>query len=47
MRINFRKSGKFSGEVGQLLNAFLKPFCPQQAPRCNGMNATLTTFYLI
>jgi hypothetical protein len=26
MRINSRKSGKFSGELGHLLNAFLKPF---------------------
>jgi hypothetical protein len=26
MRINSEKSGKFSGELGQLLNAFLKPF---------------------
>jgi hypothetical protein len=30
MRINSRKSGKFSGEFGQLLKAFLKPFCTQE-----------------
>jgi hypothetical protein len=47
MRINPKKSRKFSEGFGQLLNAFLKPFCTQEAPRCTGMNATLTTFYLI
>jgi hypothetical protein len=25
-----KKSGKFSGEFGQLLHVFLKPFCTQE-----------------
>jgi hypothetical protein len=41
MRINSRKIQKM------LLNAFLKPFCTQEAPRCIGINATHKTIYLI
>jgi hypothetical protein len=41
-----KKSGKFSGTLGQLLNAFLKPFA-LKTTRCIGMNATHITFYLI
>jgi hypothetical protein len=45
---------KFSKEVRKILGRIwtapkriLKSFCTQEAPKCIGMNATLTTFYLI
>jgi hypothetical protein len=50
MRINSRKSGKFSGEFGQLLHAFLKPFCTQEpldasARVQKGMRKLLFNYY--
>jgi hypothetical protein len=47
MRINSRKSGKFSGTFWTAPNRIFETFSTQEAPRCIGMNATLTPFYLI
>jgi hypothetical protein len=46
MRINPRKVWKILGRFGHLLNTFLK-LLHSRTTRCIGMNATLTTFYLI
>jgi predicted KAP-like P-loop ATPase len=47
MRINSRKIQKILGKVWTAPKHIFETFCTQEAPRCIGMNATLTTFYLI
>jgi hypothetical protein len=47
MRINSGKVRKILGRVWTAPKRFFETFCTQEAPRCIGMNATLTTFYLI
>jgi hypothetical protein len=47
MRINFRKIRKILGRVWSAPRRIFETFCTQEALRCIGMNATLTTFYLI
>jgi hypothetical protein len=47
MRINSRKIRKILGRVWSTLMRIFETFYTQEAPRCIGMNATLTTFYLI
>jgi hypothetical protein len=46
MRINPRKIGKILGRFWIAPKRIFETFCTQEAPRCTGMNATLTTFYL-
>jgi hypothetical protein len=45
MRINFRKIRKILGRVRTASKRIFETFCTQEAPRCIGMNATLTTFF--
>jgi hypothetical protein len=47
MRINSRKIWKILGRVWSAPKCIFETFCTQEAPRCIGMNATLTTIYLI
>jgi hypothetical protein len=47
MRIHSRKVRKILGRIWTTSKRIFETFCPQEAPRCNGMSATLTTFYLI
>jgi hypothetical protein len=47
MKINPRKIWKILGRVRIALKRIFKTFCTQEAPRCTGMKATLTTFYLL
>jgi hypothetical protein len=47
MRIDPRKIWKILGKVWTAPKCIFETFCTQEAPRCIGMNATLTTFYLI
>jgi hypothetical protein len=47
MRINFRKIRKILGRVWTAPKRIFQTFITQEAPRCNGMSATLTTFYLL
>jgi hypothetical protein len=47
MRINPRKVRKILGKIWTAPNRNFETFYTQEAPRCIGMNATLTTFYLI
>jgi hypothetical protein len=46
MRIIFRKVQKILGRIWTTPKRIFETFCTQEAPRCIGMNATLTTFYL-
>jgi hypothetical protein len=47
MRINSRKVRKILGRIWTTPKRIFETFSTQEAPRCIGMNATLTTFYLI
>jgi flavin-dependent dehydrogenase len=47
MRINTREFWKILGRVWIAPKRIFETFCTQEALRCSGMNATLTTFYLI
>jgi hypothetical protein len=47
MRINSRKIQKILGSDRIAPERIFETFSTQEAPRCIGMNATLTTFYLI
>jgi hypothetical protein len=47
MRINSRKIQKILGRVWTAPKPIFETFCTQEAPRCIGMNATITTFYLL
>jgi hypothetical protein len=47
MRINSRKIQKILGRVWTAPKRIFETFSTQETPRCIGMNATLTTFYLI
>jgi hypothetical protein len=47
MIINSRKIRKILGRIWASPKRIFETFCTQEAPRCIGMNATLTTFYLI
>jgi hypothetical protein len=47
MRINFRKVRKILRRIWTAPKRIFETFCIQETPRCIGMNATLTTFYLI
>jgi hypothetical protein len=47
MRINSQKIQQILGRVWTAPTRIFETFCTQEAPRCIGMNATLTTFYLI
>jgi hypothetical protein len=47
MRINSRKIRKIPGRVRTAPKRIFETFCTHGEPRCIGMNATLTTFYLI
>jgi hypothetical protein len=47
MRINSRKIRKILGRVWTAPKRIFQTFSTQEAPRCNGMSATLTTFYLL
>jgi hypothetical protein len=42
MRINSRKIRKILGRVRTIPKRIFETFCTQEAPRCIGMNATLT-----
>jgi hypothetical protein len=44
MRINSRKVRKILGRILTAPKRIFETFCTQEAPRCIGMNATLTTF---
>jgi hypothetical protein len=44
MRINSRKIRKILGRVWTAPKRVFQTFSTQEAPRCIGMNATLTTF---
>jgi hypothetical protein len=46
MRINPRKIRKILGRFWTAPKRIFETFCTQEAPRCIGMNATLTPFYL-
>jgi hypothetical protein len=46
MRINSRKIRKILGRIWTAPKCIFETFCTQEAPRCIGMNATLTTIYL-
>jgi hypothetical protein len=45
MRINSRKVRKILGRIWVAPKRIFEIFCTQEAPRCIGMNATLTTFF--
>jgi hypothetical protein len=45
MRINSREIRKILGRIWTAPKRIFETFCTQEAPRCNGMSATLTTFY--
>jgi hypothetical protein len=47
MRINSRKIQKILGRIWTALKCIFDTLSTQEAPRCIGMNATLTTFYLL
>jgi hypothetical protein len=47
MRINSRKLRKIPGRIWTAPKCSFETSSTQKAPRCIGMNATLTTFYLI
>jgi hypothetical protein len=47
MRINSKKIGKILRRVWSAPNRIFETLYTQEAPRCIGMNATLTTIYLI
>jgi hypothetical protein len=47
MRINSRKIQKILGRVLTAPKLIFETLSTQEAPRCIGMNATLTTFYLL
>jgi hypothetical protein len=47
MRINFRKVRKLLGRIWTEPKRFFETFCTHETSRYIGMNATLTTFYLI
>jgi hypothetical protein len=47
MRINPRKIRKILGRFWTAPKPIFETFSTQETPRCIGMNATLTTFYLI
>jgi hypothetical protein len=47
MRISPREFRKILGRVWTALKHIFETFCTQEALRYIGMNATLTTFYLI
>jgi hypothetical protein len=47
MRINYRKIRKILGRVRTTPRCIFETISTQEAPRCIGMNATLTTFYLL
>jgi hypothetical protein len=47
MRINSRKIRKILGRVWTAPKRIFETFCTQEAPKCIGMNATLTTIHLI
>jgi hypothetical protein len=43
MRLNFRKIRKILGRIWSIPRRIFETFCTQEAPRCIGMNATLTS----
>jgi hypothetical protein len=45
MRINSRKIQKILGRVWTAPKCIFETFCTQEAPRCIGMNATLSTLF--
>jgi hypothetical protein len=45
MRINSRNIQKILGRIWTALKCIFETLSTQEAPRCIGMNATLTTFY--
>jgi hypothetical protein len=47
MRINSRKIQKILGRIWTAPKRVFETLSTQEAPRCIGMNATLTTFYLL
>jgi hypothetical protein len=47
MRINSRKIQKILGRIWTAPKCIFETSSTQEAPRCIGMNATLTTFYLL
>jgi hypothetical protein len=47
MRINPRKIWKILGRFWTAPKRVFETLSTQEAPRCIGMNATLTTFYLL
>jgi hypothetical protein len=47
MRINPRKIQKILERFWTAPKRIFEILCTQEAPRCIGMNATLTTFFLI
>jgi hypothetical protein len=47
MRINSRKIRKILGRIWAAPKRIFETLSTQEAPRCIGMNATLTTFYLL
>jgi hypothetical protein len=47
MGINSRKIQKNLGRIWTTPKRIFETLCTQEAPRGNGMNATLTTIYLI
>jgi hypothetical protein len=47
MRINPRKIRKILGRIWTAPKRICETLSTQEAPRCIGMNATLTTFYLL
>jgi hypothetical protein len=47
MRINSRKTRKILRRVRTAPKRIFETLSTQEAPRCIGMNATLTTFYLL
>jgi hypothetical protein len=47
MRIDSRKIQKILGRIWTAPKRVFEILSTQEAPRCIGMNATLTTFYLL
>jgi hypothetical protein len=47
MRINSGKVRKILGRIWTAPKHVFETFRTQEAPRCTGMNATLTTFFLL
>jgi hypothetical protein len=47
MRISPRKIQKILGRIWTAPKRLFETLSTQEAPRCIGMNATLTTFYLL